>query len=273
MIPKNSLPLVKAPPELWARIQSELDQPEPAYPRWWALIPATAILVVILWIALRPASNNWIETEQNVATITVGNIGTVDIQPKSRVRIAAAKPNEYRLELAHGAIEATINAPPRLFIVDTKATTAIDLGCAYRMESDAAGNGSLRVTGGWVALEKGNDKKSGEVLVPAGASCKIRSGRGPGTPYFGDATEAFQRAVDAFDTDKIDTDLMLTNARPRDTLTLWHVLHEVEGSDREHVFDKMAALVPLPSGVTKDKVMALDAATMTRWREELAWNW
>jgi len=66
---------------------------------------------------------------------------------------------------------------------------------------------------------------------------------------------------------------VIANARPRDTLTLWHMLREVDGSDRERVFDKMAALVPLPSGVTKDKVMALDAASMTRWREELAWSW
>jgi hypothetical protein len=268
MIPKNSLPLVRAPEHLWTRIQSELDHPEPSYPRWWALMPLAAMIVVVLWIALQPASH-WIETQQNITTIAVGDIGTVDIQPQSRVRVLATRSNEHRLELAEGAIEATINAPPRLFIVDTKATTAIDLGCAYRMESDSAGNGSLRVTGGWVALEKA----SGEVLVPAGANCKIRSSRGAGTPYFSDASEAFRNAVDAFDQNASGIDLMLANARPRDTLTLWHVLREVNGSERERVFDKMAALVPLPSGVTKDKVLALDAATMTRWREELAWSW
>jgi hypothetical protein len=265
MIPKNSLPLVKAPPEIWARIQSELDAPRRS-PRWWWLVAPIAALVIAAFFI---SKTDWIETEQNTTTIAVGNIGTVEVQPQSRVRIVNFAANEYRLELAHGAIEATINAPPRLFIVDSPATTAIDLGCAYRMETDASGNGSLRVTGGWVALQK----KSGEVLVPAGASCKIRSGVGAGTPYFGDASEAFQVAVDAFDRNATNVDTMLANSRARDTLTLWHLLREVSGPDRERVFERMAALVPLPSGVTKDKIMALDVATMTRWREELAWSW
>ncbi len=257
MIPKHSLPVVKAPPEIWARIQSELDAPKRPQRRWWWLLaPAAAMLIAVFWIS----KSSWIETDQAVKTITIGDLGTVEIQPNSRVRIVASKPNEHRLELARGAIEATINAPPRLFIVDTKATTAIDLGCAYRMESDAAGNGSLRVTGGWVALER----KSGEVLVPAGASCKIRSGRGAGTPYFSDASGAFRAAVDEFDLSGRVTDELLLNARVRDTLSLWHVMNAVQGSDRERIFNRMAALVPPAQGVAKEKAFTL---------EELAWHW
>lgn len=259
MIPKNSLPRATAPPEIWARIQSELDAPKRSRRWWWVLAPVAAMLVAVLWIALRP--NDWIETKQDVTTLSVGNIGTVAVQPNSRVRFVARQPNEYRLELAHGAIEAEINAPPRLFIVDTPATRAIDLGCAYRMETDSSGNGSLRVTGGWVALER---KESGEVLVPAGASCKIRSGRGPGTPYFGDASEAFRAALDEFDASGRVQDELLLNARVRDTLTLWHVRNAVQGSDRERVFDRMAALVPPPKGMAIEKAFTL---------EELAWHW
>jgi hypothetical protein len=66
---------------------------------------------------------------------------------------------------------------------------------------------------------------------------------------------------------------MLRTARARDTLTLWHLLTQVAGTDRERVFEQMVALTPLPSGVTRDKALALDEDTLRRWREELAWVW
>ena len=38
---------------------------------------------------------------------------------------------KHCLRLAHGRLSARVTAPPRLFVVDTPAATAIDLGCAY----------------------------------------------------------------------------------------------------------------------------------------------
>jgi hypothetical protein len=35
----------------------------------------------------------------------------------------------------------------------------------------------------------------------------------------------------------------------------------------------MVALTPLPAGVTREQALALDAATLKLWREELAWTW
>jgi hypothetical protein len=56
-------------------------------------------------------------------------------------------------------------------------------------------------------------------------------------------------------------------------LTLWHLLSRVEGPDRARIFDRMVALTPLPAGVSREKALALDRETLTRWREELAWGW
>ena len=62
---------------------------------------------------------------------------------------------------------------------------------------------------------------------------------------------------------------MLDQARPRDTLTLWHLLARVNGEDRVRVYDKMAAFVPPPPGVTREGVLALDQQMLDTWRNEL----
>jgi hypothetical protein len=290
MIPRGSLPLRKPPEDLWARIQGEMDRPQRQSWRQWGMAAALAASLIGGWFymrASRPTWNvvrvvagretpgrvtegDWIETGANgTARIEVGSIGTVDVEPDSRVRVVVAKTNEHRLQLGQGAIDATITAPPRLFFVGTAATTAIDLGCAYRMESDAAGNGVLHVRVGWVALDKG----AGEVMVPSGASCRIREKRGAGTPYFDDSSQEFRAALAEFDESGQGLDGVLILARDKDTMTLWHLLPQVGGSDRERVFDRMAALVPLAPGVTREKALALDQDTLNKWREELAWRW
>jgi hypothetical protein len=202
----------------------------------------------------------------------VGEIGVVDVEPNTRIRLVAASPREHRLTLARGEISATVSAPPRLFLVDTPASTAVDLGCAYKIKTDESGDGVLRVTSGWVSLEW----KGRESLVPAGANCRTRSGTGPGTPYFDDAPEALQQALGAFDFGKGGEESLrtiLSQARVRDTLSLWHVLSRVEPRDRVRVMDRMVELVPLPAGVSREKALQLDPATLKSWREELAWKW
>jgi anti-sigma factor RsiW len=219
------------------------------------------------------ALGEWIETNAtSAARLRIGEIGTVDIAPNTRMQLLSARADEHRLNLARGSIRAEILAPPRLFFVETPASTVVDLGCAYTMTVDEAGVGLLRVTSGWASLEWSGR----ESLVPAGASCPTRPQVGPGTPSFDDAPEALRQALLAFDFadgGSSAVDAVLTAARERDTLTLWHLLTRVEPRDRARVFDRLETLTPLPSGVTRDKALALDAETLKRWREELAWTW
>ena len=67
--------------------------------------------------------------------------------------------------------------------------------------------------------------------------------------------------------------IILAEARVRDTLTLWHLLSRVEVEDRARVFDRIAALTPLPAGISRDQALRLDPPTLDRLREELAWKW
>jgi hypothetical protein len=218
----------------------------------------------------------WLETDSGSrAEIEVSSIGHVEIDPNTRVRLVETKPTEHRLELAEGRLSARIWAPPRLFFVDTPSAVAADLGCAYTLEVDKQGASLLRVTSGWVALQL----KDRESMVPAGAACATRPGIGPGTPYFEDASENFRAALTKLDFDSAAPDKteslnsLLSGARVRDTLTLWHLLARVEGSDRARVYDRMAELVPPPEGVTRDEVMSLNQHELDLWKDRLESSW
>lgn len=222
------------------------------------------------------AVGEWLETDGNSrAQIAVSSIGSVDIDENTRVRLLETQPTEHRLELARGKMSAHIWAPPRLFFVNTPSAVAADLGCAYTLEVDDQGSSLLRVTSGWVALEL----ESRESIVPAGAACETRPSLGPGTPYFVDSAAGFQAALKQVDFDpdaaarSTALNAMLDQARPRDTLTLWHLLTRVEGQDRARVYDKMAALFPPPAGVTREGVLALNQQMLDAWRDAMETTW
>ena len=309
-IEPGQLPVVKAPDAIWNSIVASLDAervPVRSGFRGWQFAAAFSLLigVVLLWYSTRPrppswevvrldgspsvgskrvaetariAVGEWLQTDASsrakivIGEPGIGDIGTVEVEPNSRIRLTVAKPNEHRLSLARGEISAVVSAPPRLFFVDTPASTAVDLGCAYKMKTDESGSGLLTVTAGWVALEG----KGHESLVPAGASCRTKSGMGSGTPYFSDASEALQEALAAFDFEKGGPEALRVvrgESRIRDTLTLWHLLSRVDPAERLLVFDRMVELTPLPDGVSRDKALDLDKDTLAGWRQELAWKW
>jgi anti-sigma factor RsiW len=293
----RQLTAVSAPPSVWRGIDAALVEPHRSFtvrpPLRWAA--ACAVLLVTAgsaywwtrdslvgpWevaqtkdgVSRRMASGEWVETEEgSEARITVGALGTVDVAPGTRVRLGEVSQSEYRLALARGTISAEIVAPPRLFIVDTPASTVVDLGCAYTVTVGEDGAGQLRMTSGWAALEF----KGRESLVPAGAICRTRPGAGPGTPYFEDAPAALKEAVDDFDDGTRRTEalaVVIRDARARDTLTLWHLLSRVGEPDRVRVYDRIAAFAPPPAGVSRSQILALDADALREWREELAWKW
>jgi anti-sigma factor RsiW len=221
----------------------------------------------------RLAVGEWLETDASSrAQLSVANIGHVDIEPNSRVRLVETNSTEHRLAMTRGRLHATISAPPRLFIVETPSAVAVDLGCAYTLEVDKAGRSILHVTAGWVALEL----KGRESVVPAGAVCVTQKGKGPGTPYFDDASEKFRVALSKLDFQNggaTALSTVLAEAREFDTLTLWHLLSRVQGAERGRVYDRMAQLIAPPTGVTRAGVMRLDRGMLDLWKKGLEWAW
>ena len=191
------------------------------------------------------------------ASLRIGRIGEAEIGPGSSVRLVRADATDNRLALERGTLRARIWAPPRLFFVETPSATAVDLGCAYTLEVDATGAGLLRVALGWVAF----DDHGRESFVPEGAACRTRPGLGPGTPWYEDARTPFTEALERLDArpdDRGALSTVLAEARPRDALTLWHLLSKLSGDERALVFDRLAAIVSLPASVTREGILAGD---------------
>jgi hypothetical protein len=299
------LPLVEAPDTIWQAIAAASSEThhKPRLRYWTAALAPIAILAVAgvaYWIGGERRQSNWelvsvqgsttvdsrplrglakvkpgewIETGlSSTAQVQIAEIGTVHIAPDTRLRVATVSPVEHRLTLVRGEIHAKISAPPKLFFVDTASATAEDQGCEYSLKTDEAGSGLLQVTLGWVSLQG----KGLESMVPAGASCRTRPRTGPGVPYFDYAPENFTRALETFESAHYAgpaLDVILHASRVRDTLTLWHLLGRTALPEREQIYERIAALSPPPPGVSREKVLQLDAATLTRWREDLAWKW
>lgn len=215
----------------------------------------------------------WLETDAGArARISIAEIGRVEVEPNSRIGLIGTSRTEHRLKLQRGRMQASIYAPPRIFIVETPAATAIDLGCEYTLDVDESGAAHLHVTSGYVALVDGNR----EVIVPAGAVCQTQPGRGTGTPYFEDATALFRQALGRFDATKNWAEtlpVMLTEARRRDTLTLWHLLQIAPETERGQICDRMIELYTPPEGVTRAGLIGLDRAMLQVYRKRLEWVW
>lgn len=219
------------------------------------------------------AVGDYLETDANSrARIEVADIGNVEIEPNSRVKLVNTSKNEHRLALDRGTLQAQIIAPPRLFIVDTPSAVAVDLGCAYKLEVDDDGNAKLYVTSGYVSLERDGR----ESIVPAGAMAFTRHGKGVGTPFFVSATPELGAALERFDFDKGGSTSLATiisESRAEDTLTLWHLLPRVGKQDREKLYDVLVAFVAPPDGVTREGVMKLDKDMLEAWRLEMERFW
>jgi hypothetical protein len=148
----------------------------------------------------------------------------------------------------------------------------VDLGCRYTLQVDDSGAGLLRTTLGWVGFKLDNR----EAFIPAGAVCVTRPKIGPGTPYFDDAPKSFCEALSRFDfaahtpeERRVELDKILAGSRQRDALTIWHLLSRVDEADRGRVYDRLATLVPPPSGVTREGILRLDQKMLDSWWNQL----
>lgn len=219
----------------------------------------------------RIAPDEWIETDPTSGVrLTAESVGTVEVRPGSRIRIVPTGSGQYRLALAKGSLRASIWAPPGQFAVETASGVALDLGCIYSLEVDGQGAGRLRVASGWVGL----DSHGAESLVPAGASCTLRAGLGPGTPCFDDAPEALVEAVSQLDRRPAAAPLAsvraaVAAARSRDGFTLWHLLWRLDGDGAALVYERLLLLAPPPPFVTRQRVLAKDRDALEAWWESL----
>ena len=161
----------KQPPTEWPVLSNVRTMPGRAWlsriRRPGAIAAAVTLVVGASWLASRPIESGWtvarmegaptinakimratgqlavgqwlITDHASRAKIDVGEIGEVELEPDSRLRLVRARQTDHRLALARGTMRAMIWAPPRLFSVETPSAVAVDLGCTYTLEVDKAG--------------------------------------------------------------------------------------------------------------------------------------
>src|SRR5579862_407027 len=267
------------------------DRPAPTrrpMPRahWLAAAAAAILIAAGTWLLSRGAPEGWqvaragakasrlavgetLETgAEGHATLSVGNIGTIEVEANSRLRLERARKTEQRMSLEHGLIHAFILAPPRTFIVDTPSAVATDLGCYYTLAVDLDGSGLVSVLAGWVSFERAGR----ESFIPAGAASRTRPGHGPGTPYRESAPPAFRQALQDFDFGgggDAALAIVLSQATRDDAFTLWHLLTRSASAQQPRVYDALAVLVPPPGGVTREGILHGDRPMLDRWWDQL----
>jgi hypothetical protein len=222
-------------------------------------------------VASRLPVGEWLETDSTSrASLAVSDIGRLDVDPETRLRLIESREGTHRLSLAHGRVHALIWAPPGQFVIDTPSSRAVDLGCAYTLDVRPDGRGAIDVSAGWVAFE--HDGR--ESFIPAGARCETRPGIGPGTPYRTDAPPTLIEALEALDFGALDSNARrdalgraLAAARPDDAVSLWHLLGTGTPAERDRVFDALSRAVPPPVVVTRQGIRAGDRAMRDAW-----WN-
>jgi hypothetical protein len=193
-------------------------------------------------------------------TLESGDVGRIDLGPDSELRASS----ERKVMLQRGRLHAFIWAPPREFVVDTPSARAVDLGCEYTLNVDALGNGLLHVEMGWVAFQF-DDRES---FIPAGAECVTRKRQGPGIPFYADSSAQFRGELASWESgDAAALPAILSAARPRDALTLWHLLTRVPPDARGGVFDRFAQLVAVPPEVKRTAVLRRDGHAL-----DLCWD-
>jgi hypothetical protein len=224
------------------------------------------------------------------ARVRVGDLGFVTLEEQTRVRIEHSAPSDteatrdgaFQLYLERGTVSASIFAAPRVFGIGTPSGIAVDLGCVYRTTVDDAGHTTLSVVLGKVSFESEGRK----VHVPSGASCRAVPGRGPGTPVWDDASAEYKAAVEKVDGAKSVAPgdaalaLVLTQARARDSLTLWNLLDHPDADVRAKTFDRLAELVPPPAGLARTAVAqpprargADEAERFSDWEQKIRDAW
>lgn len=215
-----------------------------------------------------------LETDgKSQASIKVEDVGEIVVDPDTRLRLNGSQVRHLALE--RGTIHASIWAPAGEFVIDTPSAVAVDLGCAYTLHVDDAGDGLLRTTLGWVGFKLADH----EAFIPAGAACPTKRKTGPGIPYFEDASSEFRSALSKLEAANVSPDekaaplqVILTQSRRRDSLTLWHLLSRVPEADRGVVYDRLAHFIPPPAGVTREGILRLDQNMLDLWWNQMGFG-
>lgn len=217
------------------------------------------------------ARNGEIATgDDGAVRLRIARIGELRLGPDSRLRLEQTGSGRHRVRLLQGRLWARVWAPPGYFGVRLPRTEALDMGCEFTLGSDVTGAGVLTVRSGWVLVGNGG----GEVLVPQGATVRLRADGTTGTPYDLGASAGFvamlaeldaQRGAPPADDARIHR--LLAQARPKDAISLLSLLQRHPSLARGPLYDRLRTILAPAPAPPREAVLRGTANALDPW-----WN-
>ena len=200
-----------------------------------------------------PAGAEIATGDDGVARLRIARIGELRLDADSWLRLEHTGSGRHRVRLLQGRLWARVWAPPGYFGVRLPRTEALDMGCEFTLESDATGAGALTVRSGWVLVGNGG----GEVLVPQGATVRLRADGAAGTPHDLGASAGFVATLaeidaqrDALPAGDARFQRLLAQARSQDAISLLSLLQRQPSLAGGPLYDRLRAVLadaPAPS--------------------------
>ncbi len=211
----------------------------------------------------------WISTnDSSRAEMIVAGIGSVIIEPNSKVIFVKANDGNNRIFVEYGTIAANINSKPKTFFVEMPSAVASDMGGAYTLTIDSSGDGIVYVKEGKVEVQS----KDREAIVPAGNLVMTKRNIGVGTPFNEYTSPQFRNALFKFDFGKCEdrcVNTMLDNAKITDAVTLVNLIPKVGNEVKDEVYARLANFVPPPRPVAKDSIPFINEDEINQWVDKI----
>lgn len=208
--------------------------------------------------------------DDGTARLRIARIGELRLDAGSRLRLEQTGPGRHRVRLLQGRLWARVWAPPGYFGVRLPQTEALDMGCEFTLESDAAGAGVLTVRSGWVLVGNGG----GEALVPQGATVRLRANGAAGTPHDLGANADFVAALAELDArragiraDDARLRRLLAQARAEDAISLLSLLQRHPQLAGGPLYDRLCAFLADAPAPSREAVLRGAPGALDPW-----WN-
>lgn len=210
-------------------------------------------------------SESTIETNENSSvTIVMPDLGRLLID-KSSVVSRTKNSNEIKIE--KGQIRKFEGDASDVLTVLTPLAkfTEFYKGGAFRLNVDETGACKLTVESGWVIV----NIKEFDSYVPKSFDCLISRGR-YAIPYPSDSSPELISLLQNFSgINDPSVGTILSQMTIKESLSLWHIIQLISTENRSIAFNRLNELIPAPSGVTKEGILALKKEMLLDWRQEI----
>lgn len=203
-----------------------------------------------------------ITDSESRARIRVGDLGEIDIEPQTEIKIVETETSEYRMVLEKGKMSVRTSSAPKLFSIETISAHVVDLGCMYYLSVDENGTTTVQVKSGWVLMKNKNER----VLIPENSICSATT-NGIGVPVSIYASHAFKESVGNFNllTGSLEElKKILQQANQNDLITLFHLIKRLDQESREKIFNRISTLTNVPPRVNRDGIINGDKDILGR---------